>query len=624
MNSIFLAASLLAAPAGLAEGAPIVVTAAREPERQDAAPVASDVYDPDTLGALSLPQASDVLRLSPGVSVAVSGPKGSLTEVRIRGAEANHTLLFVDGIRFNDPAAGNAARFELLASDALSRVEIVRGPQSALWGSEALGGVVAVDSADPRRGTGLSAMAEVGSLKSGRGFVQAAAEAGPVGLSAAAGAMGSEGIDELGQPGGERDGYRTRFGTARAAARPASGLEVGLVGHVVAGRSEFDGYDPLSFQRAETLDATRNRIAAGRGWASYQGGGWRLSADLSLLGSTNRNYLGDNLVNRTAGERLTAGTQVSKTIGRHRITAAYEHEIERFHARDRQYSGATDQDRSRRLDALVGEWRAEWTAFLSTDLAVRHDAFSAFRDATTVRAAAIVSPGGGWTLHGGYGEGIAQPTFYDLYGFFPGAFRGNPNLRPETSEGGEVGIRWQGKTLSAGITAFQARLHDEILDVADPTTFVSSTANANGRSRRRGVEVEARYRPSKALLLAANYTFLDSAEQKAAGTALVREVRRPRHSANLVATWTGARLSASGTAAYVGTRSDVNFDLFPAQTVRLHPYVLAAARVGYRLTRQVELYVRAENAFDARYQDAVGYATAGRTVYAGLRLRLGA
>jgi len=622
MNAFILAGLLVAEPASAPDT--IVVTAAREPERQSEAPVSSTVFDADTIDALSLPQGSDVLRLSPGVEVAVSGPKGSQTQVRIRGAEANHTLLFVDGIRFNDPAAGNEARFELLTSDALSRIEVVRGPQSALWGSEALGGVIAVESADARRGTGLSALGETGSLKSGRGFVQGAATAGPIGLSAAAGAMGSEGIDELGVRGGERDGYWTRFATAKAVARPGSGLEVGLVGHVVEGKSEYDGYDPVTFQRAETLDNTRNRIAAGRGWASYEDGGWHLSADVSLLGSTNRNFLGETALNRTSGERLTAGAQVSRTMGRHRVTIAYEHETERFHARDQQYFGATDQDRSRRLDAFVGEWRAEWAPFLSTDVAVRRDSFSAYRDATTVRAAAIVSPGGGWTVHGGYGQGIAQPTFYDLYGFFPGSFRGNPSLRPERSEGGEIGLRWRGKAFTAGVTGFSNRLRDEILDVFDPATFLSSTANASGRSRRRGIEVDAELRPSKALLLAANYTFLDADEQKAAGTALVREVRRPRHSASLLTTWTLGRLSASGTAAYVGARSDVDFDAFPARTVRLHPYLLASARVGYRLTRQVELYVRAENAFDARYQDAVGYATAGRTVYAGLRLRLGA
>lgn len=627
MTPFFLLTALAAPPAaGTAAlpGDPIVVTASREPQGRDESPVSATVFDAETLEALSLPQASDVLRLVPGVSVATSGPKGSQTQLRIRGAEARHTLVFVDGIRFNDPAAGNEARFELLSSDALSTVEVVRGPQSALWGSEALGGVVAVESADTRRGTGLSALGEYGSLKSGRGFVQSAAQAGPVGLSAAAGASGSEGIDELGRPGGERDGYWTHFATAKAVARPLAGLELGLVGHYVEGKSEFDGYDPATFVRGETLDNTRNRIAAGRAWLSYEAGGWHASAAASLLGSTNRNFLGDAALNRTAGERLSGNAQLSRTLGNHRFTIAYEHQTERFHARDQVYFGGTDQDRSRRVDAFVGEWKADWSTFLTTDVAVRHDGFSAFRDATTVRAAAIASVGGGFRIHGAYGQGIAQPTFFDLYGFFPGSFRGNPGLKPERSESWEAGLRWDGGQVSAGATAFTGHLSDEIVPVYAPVTFIPSTANADGRSRRRGVEIDAQYRPSRAFLLSANYTFLDADEQKTAGTALVRETRRPRHSANLVASWTGGRLSWSATAAYVGSRSDVDYDLFPAPTVRLHPYVLASARVGWRLTRQLEAYVRTENAFDTRYHDAVGYATAGRTVYAGLRLRLGA
>src|SRR5215212_8835176 len=125
MNPIFLLAALSTA----SPEETIIVTGTREPSTQKEAPVSSTSFDAGTLSSLALPATSDVLRLSPGVSVAVTGPRGTLTQVRIRGAEANHTLLFVDGIRFNDPAAGNEARFELLSNDVLSRVEVVRGPQ---------------------------------------------------------------------------------------------------------------------------------------------------------------------------------------------------------------------------------------------------------------------------------------------------------------------------------------------------------------------------------------------------------------------------------------------------------------------------------------------------------------
>src|SRR5919112_3470123 len=123
----------------------IVVTAERSPE--EAANVAASVstIDKPRIERLCDPMAPALLRFTPSVAVATSGPAGSLTEIRIRGAENNHTLLFIDGIRANDPAAGNQPRYELLNADLASRIEVVRGPQSALWGSEAVGGVIALD-----------------------------------------------------------------------------------------------------------------------------------------------------------------------------------------------------------------------------------------------------------------------------------------------------------------------------------------------------------------------------------------------------------------------------------------------------------------------------------------------
>jgi vitamin B12 transporter len=622
MHPILLLAAFAAPAVASQTDDAIVVTAAREPEKKADAPVSATIFDRETIEALALPMTADMLRLSPGVAVATSGPRGTQTQIRIRGAEANHTLLFVDGIRFNDPAAGNEARFELLTDDALSRIELVRGPQSALWGSEALGGVVALDTADPFAARGLSALAEVGSLQSARASAQGTVRTGPLGVTASAGWVHSEGVDAVGQ-GGDRDGFDNRSASLKAVVKPLPTLELGIVGHWIEGLSEFDGFDPITFRRAETLDETKNRIGAVRGWGAFASGGWSIEADTSWLGSTNRNFLGESPLNRTSGERFTAGAQLSRTFGGQELIAAVDHESERFQARDQSFFGASDQDRSRRVTALVGEWRGRWASFLSTDLAVRRDWFSAFADATTLRAAAIVTPAAGWHLHAAYGEGIAQPTFYDLYGFFPGSFVGNPGLKPERSRGWEAGLRREGAKLSAGITGFSDRLRDEIVDVSDPVTFLSSTANASGRSRRRGVETEVEYRPSPALLIGANYTFLDAGEQQVAGTATVREVRRPRHTANMFATGKSGRFSWGLSGAYVGGRTDNDFDFFPAPTVVLHHYLLASARVGWQVRRGLEAYVRAENAFNAHYQDVVGYHTPGRTIDAGLRIRLG-
>jgi vitamin B12 transporter len=600
----------------------IIVTASREPVAAEEAPVSVTVLDEERIDRLGLGLGADILRLVPGVSVASTGPRGTQTQLRIRGAEANHSLLFVDGIRFNDPAAGNEARFELLTTDSLSRIEVVRGPQSALWGSEALGGVIAVEGPDPFAGNALSALAEYGSLDSSRVGGRFAARAGDVGLSGSGGWIRSGGIDSFAES-GERDGFETRHGSLRAVYRPGTGGELGVVGHYVSGTSEYDGLDPVTFRRADTLDATDNRIFAVRGWGSVEAGGWSASLEASLLDSENRNRLGDAPLNSSFGRRFTAGAQLSRRLGGHLFTAAAEHEGEDFSARDQQYFGGTDQDSSRSLTAFVGQWHARWSDSLVTDLAVRHDSFSAFEDATTFRAAILFRPAPNWTLHAAYGEGIAQPTFYDLYGFFPGSFVGNSALRPERSRGWEAGVRWENERLRIGVTGFRATLEQEIISVSVPGTFLSSSDNAAGESRRIGLEVEAAYRISSGSRIGFNYTFLDADQPEAVGGAAVRELRRPRHSANLLADGEIGRLSWGASLAYVGERTDSDFDLFPSPTVTLDAYVLASLRVAFAITPQIEAYGRVENALAADYQDAVGYNTPGRTVYAGIRLRLG-
>lgn len=600
----------------------IVVTGSRERVSQLESPVAVHSVEGDGLDSIALPHAPDALRLLPGLSVATTGPRGTQTQIRIRGGEANHTLLFVDGIRFNDPAAGNEARFELLSTDFVERIELLPGPQSALWGSEALAGIISVDTADPFRREGAAALAEYGSQDSIRASARAAVLIGDLGLSASASYLAGDGIDSFGR-GGERDGFDARSFGLRAAWRPAREVEFGVTGLYFAGTSEYDGLDPLSFRRADTLDESANRIAAIRGWGRASSGGWTLSADSSLLDSSNRNRLGQAPLNRTAGRRTTSGAQLSRRLGGHRLTAAVEHENEEFRARDQVHFGGTDQDRGRSLTAWVGEWHARWSRAVTTDLAVRHDSFSAFADSTTLRAAAMARPGGGWTLHLSYGEGIAQPTFYDLYGFFPGSFAGNPALRPESGRGWEAGAHWRRGRAAVGATAFTSRLANEIVDVAVPGTFLFTTRNAEATSRRRGLELTGEYRVSGALRFSLNYTFLDARERREPTDSVVRETRRPRHSGNLVGFGESGRLQWSGTVALVGARDDLDFDIFPARRVRLGSYVLASLRLGWRLTDHVEAYLRMENAFDADYQDVVGYNSSGRTIHAGLRLRLG-
>lgn len=631
-TSLFFAAA--AAVTG-ASNVDILVTAALEPVPVQDAAVSATVFDQKRINALGEPFVVDLLRLTPGVSVSASGGYGSQADIRIRGSEARHSLLVIDGISFNDPAASNLARFEQVTNDSLGRIEIVTGPQSALWGSEALGGVVAVSSPDPI-GAGLRARvaAEYGSDDFRRGSAALVTGTDSAGVSASAAWSKGDGIDILGGGAGDKDGFENLTLNLKAVARPGSDGELGLVGRYVRADVEFDGTDPNTFLRADTADASRTNTTAIRAWGRLglaADAPWSVEVSGQYLHSRNRNRDGITPLNASTGDRFKIDAQLIRRFEtggtRHSLIARAEREDEEYVTRDQQYFGATDKNVARGRYAVVGQWRGDWGDLISTDVAVRHDAFNRFKNATTWRANAVLHATENLSAHVGYGEGISQPSFLDLYGFFPGSFVGNPDLRPERSEGYEAGLSWADQIFSLGVTAFSNRLTNEIVTVFLPG-FISSTANADGKSRRRGIELTGEVRPVDGLRISANYTYLDAQEQRIAGTARLREARRPKGTGNLFADYETGPLTLGASLAYVGKRKDTDFDVFDPITfespvVTLKSYVLAGARVAYAITPNIEAFGRIENAFDDKYQDAVGYATPGRMVYAGVRVRFG-
>lgn len=600
----------------------IVITASRAPESQAETPASVTIIDEKEIERLDQPFVADLLRLTPSASVTSIGPLGSLTEVRIRGSEANHTLFFVDGIKINDPASGDAPRFELLNADLASRIEVVRGPQSALWGSDAIGGVIAVNGlSDP---PGHSLLAEGGSF----GFARASASAALTSeMSTLAGAVGwqrSEGIDSFGTKGGDKDGFRNLSGRLRGTIALAPWARLGASGIALVGESQFDGFDPLTFEHTDTRDSSRNRLTAGRLWAELgnEGSGWSGRIGASLLGSSNRNYLGDDPVNRTSGTRRSLDAQLERAFSisdlQNRLILGLDGEHESFHARDTIYGGLTRQDRTRNHNAVTFEWRGSTRVFAG-DVAVRHDMFNRFRDATSIRASALARLGRGFALTGSYAQGISQPTFFDLYGFFPGNFVGNPSLKPESSRGFEASLRYQRGAFDASLTGYRQRLSDEIIDVSDPETFLQTAENRAGVSHRSGLEAQARWRLGERLRLTANYAFLHATEPDSTGERQSTELRRPRHSGSLEADGSVGRWSYGASIAYVGTHLDAS-DNFPFGMVTLHSYWLAGARLAYAAKKGVELYVRGSNLFGARYEDSAGYHTEGFGLFAGVRL----
>ena len=224
---------------------------------------------------------------------------------------------------------------------------------------------------------------------------------------------------------------------------------------------------------------------------------------------------------------------------------------------------------------------------------------------------------GALRIHGSAGTGIRPPDAFEI------AFTDNPGLKPESSRGGEISLRYIALPVTFALTYYRQRLKDEIVVRFDPDTFLSTAVNSASGSRRQGLEAEASYAPSDALHLTATYAWLDASEPTAPDGGQIKEQRRPKHSGSIAADGVSGRFSYGASIAYTGARIDTNFDLFPARRVELAAYWLASARIAYRLTNALEAHLRIANAFDDRYEDVVGYRTEGRSIHAGLRVAFG-
>jgi vitamin B12 transporter len=603
---------------------PVTVTASRTPLRLDQTGISISQIKLPQIEGLSLPLVKDYLALVPGVSIAQTGPLGAQTQIRIRGAEANHSITFIDGIEMNDPSSSGEFRIETLLTHGVDQIEVLRGPQSALWGSQAIGGVISIATRAPRRGTLLYGEAQGGSLGTYRGGIGGGWADETLTISGQVSGLSTDGYD-IARVGGDRDGYDNVTAHGRMEWRATPGLTLLLVGRHQDSTSRFDGFNfTTGVPRDEPL-STRSRQTALRAEAALDllDDDWTAKASFMAVRADNINRRAGQFQNRSDGDRDLLRLQSSgkfTTAGvDHRLTAALDVETERFQSIDSNAQALSNQRQRRRQTSLIGEYRFTTAKDISAGAAIRHDSNNRFADATTFRVDGVV-PLGTVRLHAAWGTGIADPTFFDQFGFFPGFFVGNPNLTPERSRSVEAGIGWQRGGNSVDVTLFDATLDNEIVGTFDSVTFLSGVANASGRSRRRGVEVAGAAWLAKGLNLTANYTFLDANQQQVAGTARLREVRRPRHSGSIALAYTSGRFDLSAAAAITGARGDTDFARFVPVT--LPAYTLVTVAGAWHLNDKIDLTLRVENALDASQSDVFAYRGPGITAHGGVRFRL--
>ncbi len=579
--------------------------------------------------------AADALRALPGVSVNRAGALGNLTQVRIRGAEGNHTLVLIDGIRVSAPENGEFDFAGLTAAD-IERIEVLRGPQSSLFGSNAIGGVISITTKAGRVGTGGEASAETGSDGTLGGSLSLRQDTGRLGLGFSASLRETGGFNTAAASGGERDGDRNLTLSGRASYALTDTMTLGMTLRATSRSGDYDDFNfgaatredlvtdaPLVHDRDELFGAVTLRAESLGGRLVHD-----LSFGLADMDDSNRNA--GVRTTDTTSTRRTARYQAAFALDAatledadQSLTAAIEWERETFRANDPAlvFDPSQLDTQARETVSAVLEYRGSFAEAVDVQLGLRHDENDRFEDSTTWSLGLSYRlPNGTTRLHASAGTGAQNPTLFDQFGFIPGSFVGNPNLTPERSRGWDIGVEQQifGGRGTIDVTYFEDRLSNEITTVFDFVTFESTPVNEAGTSRRKGLEVAGRLDLSDAVRLGFGYTYLDARDPDGS-----REVRRPMHELGLDL---GYKLPNDRTEVNVAVRhvaglTDFDFTApaFGGAKIELADYTVVDLAVEHRLNEQVSLTGRVNNLLDARYQEVDGFAMQRRTAYAGVK-----
>jgi len=620
-----LLASTLAAPAYAQQAsvpdAPsdpetVVVTAVRTPRPVSEVASSITVLDKAAIDASQQFTVSDLIARTPGVTASRTGGFGTTTGVRIRGGESDQTVVVIDGVKLNDPSApGGGYDFgDLFVGDA-AQIEVLRGPQSTLWGSQAIGGVVNIVTALPNGPVEGSVEAEGGSR--GTAGARAAIGGKQQGISwqVAGNAFRTDGISAIAPEfgGHERDGYRHYGTSGRLLAEVTDGVSLDLRGYWSHGKVGLDsGFGP-----PDTPEYQKST-----NWIGYAG------LNVALFDGRLKNRIAvtrDQIVRDNFDPSLGADDKTFDAHGRNDhveyqgnfalakgwdAVFGAEHEYSRFSAISPQFQSDPDHG-AVSIDSLYGQLNGTLLDHLTLTGGVRYDHHQTYGGHALLSGGAVWSAGG-TTFRASYGEGFKAPTLYQLYGSF-----GNLALRPERAHGWDAGVEQKlGRHVTASLTWFDRDTRNLIQFAGFPPRadrpfgYYQNVDSANSH----GVEaaVAARF---GSLTLEGNYSWIEATDRSPGATHGNDLLRRPHHVANADATYAW-RFGLTTTIAV--THASHAFE-DAANTVRLGGYTLVDLRAEQPIGQGFSLFGRVENLTDKNYETAYRYGTLGRSLYAGVR-----
>ncbi len=614
----------------------MLVTASRTPLSSNQTGSSYTIIDADQIAQRQAVHVSDLLRDVPGVAISQSGGIGAQTSIRLRGAEADQTLVLIDGIEANDPATGSGFDFAHMLTSDIERIEIIRGPQSSLWGSDAMAGVINIITKEAGDGLRVTGAVEGGSFTTGRVAAGFSERSDNHHISVNANLLRSDGTN-VAEQGDEDDAYRNATFNLKAGINPLDNLELSFVARHTKAKKEFD---PAPFPAFIPADGDRESensqtYALAKAKLDLFSGNWQHIVSVASTGTNNENFADGVESSSSEGGKLKFSYQTNIFFdtpafadASHTVTLAFENESEDFKQRGTpSFFGNPNQDQDFTNNSYIAEYRLGLWEQLFLSASVRHDNNDLFDNATTFRTSLAYNIANtGTTLRGAYGTAVKNPSFTDRFGFTPDTFFGNPNIQPEESRGWEIGIDQSlfNDRVTISATLFRERLEDEINGFSfDAGLGGFTTVNIDGKSEREGVELSAQAGLTESLSISGSYTYVDSTQDDGAGKQ-IREIRRPEHVASLNANYSFMANKGNINLGidYTGDQNDSDFGTFPATAVILDDYVLVSLTSEYALNRSFSLFGRIENLLDEDYRDVFGFDTPGIAAYAGIRVNL--
>jgi vitamin B12 transporter len=607
----------------------VLVSASLLPIAASRSANAITVIDSEQLKNRAAISVSDLLRDVPGLAVSRSGVQGSQTQIRVRGAEANHLLVLIDGVEANDPSQSDELNWGTLTASDIERIEVIRGPQSAMRGSDAMAGVVNIITRSANEPLSVKVFTEVGSFATHNSGFSVGAKNGDFDARLAASHLETDG-ENISRTGSEKDGYQNTNYNLKAGWNVSDQLRLSFAARQSEGMSEYDAdndFDGFVEDQNKVSEFCNSTMRAKADYVSADG---RFQHKLVIAQSENNNaaftdFVLGNVTASTKDQYQYTGS-VFWDESTQRLSLLAEREEEDYQQRGPIGFADPNQDRERNTDSFALEYRTDISANLTLAASGRYDDNSEFESAETFRVEAVYQLNDSARARSAYGTAIKNPTFSERFGFYTN-FIGNPDLEPEESTSWELGIDQEllSGSLTVSATLFDAELENEINGfVFDPISSGFTSANKEGISQRQGVELSATGTLSDSLSVNAAYTYIDSVESDGAG-GYKDEVRRARHTASLNLAWQVLdNLHINTNAQFNGSQTDVFFPPWPApsETVTLADYTLLNVNANYRASEKLDLYLRLDNLLDDDYEEVFGYQTLGFGASFGLRYSL--